>query len=238
MRLNKKKLRRAVSYWSWRFTHPFTPYEQYYVHRVLAKIRGGQGHPAIGPGARPLRSRSELLEFLLRFGVTPADLVIDYGCGSLRLATPLIEFLEPGRYWGMDLAQEFLDLGRTHLAPQLTEQKRPRLDVIAPAVIERARQEKPRFIISWHVCSKVPESRFEAYLGNIVRMMTPGAIALIHFPETEARRKLTGLAWAVPRSQFTEMIAQLNPAITCDFGSVIEGVVNGVRQSFAILRHP
>jgi len=237
MKINKK-LRRRISYWRWRLMHPLAPYEQYYVHRVLAKIHGGQGHPAIGPGARPLRSRSELLEFLLKFEVKPADLVIDYGCGSLRLATPLIEFLEPGRYWGMDLAQEFLDLGLTHLGPQLTEQKRPRLDVIAPAVIERARLEKPRYIISWHVCSKVPESRFEAYLGNIVRMMSPGAIALIHFPETEARRKLTGLAWAIPRSQFTETLTQLNPAITCDFGSVIEGVVDGIRQSFAILRHP
>ncbi len=237
MKINKT-LRRSISYWSWRLSHPLAPYEQYYVHRVLAKIRGGQGHPAIGPGARPLRSRSELLEFLQKFGVKPTDLVIDYGCGSLRLATPLIEFLEPGRYWGMDLAQEFLDLGLTHLGPQLMEQKRPRLDVIAPEVIARARAEQPRYIISWHVCSKVPENRFEAYLGNIVRMMSPGATALIHFPETEARRKLTGLAWAIPRSQFTETLAHLNPAIACEFGAVIDGVVHGIRQSFAILRHP
>lgn len=238
MKISKRRVRRTISYLRWRLTHPLAPYEQYYVHRVLAKIRGGHGHPAIGPSARPLRLRSELLDFLLKFDVKPTDLVIDYGCGSLRLATPLIEFLEPAKYWGMDLAQEFLDLGLTHLGPQLTEQKRPRLDVIAPPVIERARQEQPRYIISWHVCSKVPESRFEAYLGNIVRMMSPGAVALIHFPEAEVRRKLTGLAWAVPRSRFTETLAQLNPAITCEFGSVIEGVVNGIRQSFAILRHP
>ncbi|MBL9036579.1 MAG: class I SAM-dependent methyltransferase [Rhodospirillaceae bacterium] len=234
----KKKLRRICDYWGWRLRHPGAPYEQYYVHRVLAKLKGGHGHPAIGPTARPLRSRSELLDFLLKYSVRPSDLVIDYGCGSLRLAPPLIAFLEPGKYWGMDLAQEFLDLGLSHLDPQLARDKRPRLDVIAPEVIERARAEGPRFIVSWHVCSKVPENRFDAYLGNIVRMMTPGSVALIHFPETEARRKLTGLAWAIPRSLFVETLPRLNPAVTCEFGAVVEGVVDGIRQSYAILRHP
>lgn len=233
-----KKLRRAWSYWVWRATHPTAPYEQYYVHRVLSKIKTGQGHPAIGPTARPLREREELLHFLQRHGLRPADLVIDYGCGSLRLAPPLISFLEPGKYWGMDLAQEFLDLGLSHLDPELRAGKQPRLDVIAPEVIARARAERPRFIASWHVCSKVPENRFEAYLGNIVAMMTPGATALIHFPETVERRKLTGLAWAIPRSRFPETLARLNPAIACEFGSVIETVTDGIRQSYAILRHP
>lgn len=236
MRLNKI-FRRNVNYWKWRLAHPTAPYEQYYVHRVLAKIRGGQGHPAIGPMARPLRSRSELLDFLHKFAVQPSDLVVDYGCGSLRLAPPLIGFLEPGKYWGMDLAQEFLDLGMSHLDPLLARDKMPRLDVITPEVIERARAEGPRFIVSWHVCSKVPEHRFGAYLGNIVRMMNPGATALIHFPETEARRKLTGLAWAIPRSLFVETLPRLNPAVNCEFGSVIDGVVDGIRQSYAILRH-
>lgn len=237
MKLNKR-FRRALNYWRWRLTHLGVPYEQYYVHRVLSKIKGGHGHPAIGPTARPLRARSELLDFLHRYGVQPSDLVVDYGCGSLRLAPPLIEFLEPGKYWGMDLAQEFLDLGVSHLDPQLAREKRPRLDVIAPAIVTQAGKERPRFIVSWHVCSKVPENRFEAYLGNIVAMMSPGAVALIHFPETEERRKLTGLAWAIPRSRFTVALGRLNPAITCEFGAVIDGTVDGIRQSYAILRHP
>lgn len=237
MKINKK-LRRVLNYWIWRATHPTSPYEQYYVHRVLSKIKTGQGHPAIGPTARPLRERSELLDFLQRHGAQASDLVIDYGCGSLRLAPPLIAFLEPGKYWGMDLAQEFLDLGLSHLDQQMTREKRPQLDVIAPDVIARAAVAKPRFIASWHVCSKVPENRFDAYLGNIVAMMSPGATALIHFPETVERRKLTGLAWAIPRSRFPETLARLNPAITCEFGAVIDGVVDGIRQSYAILRHP
>lgn len=233
-----KKLRRITNYWAWRLSHPTAPYEQYYVHRVLAKIKSGQGHPAIGPTARPLRSESELLVFLRKFGLTPGDLVIDYGCGSLRLAPPLIAYLDPGKYWGMDLAQEFLDLGLAHLDPQQAAEKRPRLDVIEPEVIARARGEQPRFIISWHVCSKVPENRFDAYLGNIVGMMSPGATALIHFPEADAARKQTGLAWAIPRTRFTETLPRLNPAILCDFGAVIDGEVDGIRQSYAILRHP
>jgi hypothetical protein len=201
----------------------------------MSKIRSGHGHPAIGPKARPLRNESELLEFLLKHGLKPGDLTIDYGCGSLRLAPPLIEFLEPGKYWGMDLAQDFLDLGRAHLPPALAEAKRPRLDVIGDDVIERARSEAPRYIISWHVCSKVPENRFDAYIGNIVGMMTPGATALVHFPEAAGMRKQTALAWARPRAQVSAAVARANPGIACAFDAVVPGEVDGIRHSYAIL---
>jgi len=231
----KTRIRRALTYWGWRLRNPTAPYEQYYVHRVMSKIRSGHGHPAIGPKARPLRKESELLEFLLKHGLKPGDLTIDYGCGSLRLAPPLIDFLEPGKYWGMDLAQDFLDLGRAHLAPELAQAKQPRLDVIGDDVIQRARAEMPRFIISWHVCSKVPENRFDAYIGNIVAMMTPGATALVHFPEAASMRKQTGLAWARPRSQVAAAVARANPKIACSFDAVVAGESDGIRQSYAIL---
>src|SRR4030095_16014658 len=215
----KTRIRRALNYWSWRLSHPTAPYEQYYVHRVMSKIRSGEGHPAIGPTAPPLRNESQLPVFLFKNGLQPVDLTIDYGCGSLRLAPPLIEFLEPGKYWGMDLAQDFLDLGRAHLPPALAQAKRPRLDVIGDDVVQRARSEAPRYIISWHVCSKVPENRFDAYIGKIVGMMTPGATALVHFPEAAAVRKQTALAWARPRSQVSAAVARANPGIACTFGA-------------------
>jgi hypothetical protein len=234
----KKRIRRALSYWMWRLSHPTAPYEQYYVHRVMSKIRSGQGHPAIGPTARPLRNESELLDFLLRHGLKPGDLTIDYGCGSLRLAPPLIDFLDPEKYWGMDLAQDFLDLGRAYLSPDVAKAKRPRLDVIGDEIIHRARAARPRYIISWHVCSKVPENRFDAYIGNIAAMMTPGATALVHFPEAAEIRKQTGLAWARPRSQVAAAAARANPKISCDFGMVVEGEIDGIRHSYAILTLP
>jgi hypothetical protein len=231
----KTRIRRALNYWNWRLRHPTAPYEQYYVHRVMTKIRSGRGHPAIGPKARPLRNETEPLAFLLRHGLQSGDLTIDYGCGSLRLAPPLIDFLEPDKYWGMDLAQDFLDLGRNHLSAELAQAKRPRLDVIGDGTIQRARSEAPRYIISWHVCSKVPENRFDAYIGNITKMMTPGATALVHFPEAAEMRKQTGLAWARPRSQVSSAVARANPSIACSFDAVVAGEVNGIRQSYAIL---
>jgi hypothetical protein len=168
----KTRIRRALNYWSWRLSHPAAPYEQYYVHRVMSKIRSGQGHPAIGPTARPLRNESELLEFLLKHGLQPGDLTIDYGCGSLRLAPPLIGFLEPGRYWGMDLAQDFLDLGRAHLSAELAQAKRPRLDVIADDVIQRARAKSALHISG--TPRPVREPVLDLSAGRCA-MMTPGA---------------------------------------------------------------
>ncbi|MGH6892788.1 MAG: class I SAM-dependent methyltransferase [Dongiaceae bacterium] len=216
-------------------SHPTAPYEEYYVHRVLSKVRSGRGHPAIGSAARPLRRESELLDFLVKHGLRSSDLAVDYGCGSLRLAPPLIAFLEPGKYWGMDLAQEFLDLGWNRLDRELVRVKQPRLDIISSEAIRRARAERPRFVISWHVCSKVPDSRFDAYIGNIADLLTPGATALVHFPEAAQRRKLTGLAWAIPREQFKAAVRRVNAQIACSFGTVVEGETDGIRQSYAII---
>jgi hypothetical protein len=135
----------------------------------------------------------------------------------------------------MDLAQDFLDFGRAHLSPELTQAKRPRLDVISDDVVQRARSEAPRYIISWHVCSKIPENRLDAYIGNIVTMMTPGATALVHFPEAADMRRQTGLAWARPRSQVSSAVARANPNVNCRFDAVVPGEVNGIRHSYAIL---
>ena len=66
-------------------------------------------------------------------------------------------------------------------------------------------------------------------------MMTPGATALVHFPEATEMRKQTGLAWARPRSQLSAAVARANPNIACNFDIVVAGEVNGIRQSYAIL---
>jgi hypothetical protein len=66
-------------------------------------------------------------------------------------------------------------------------------------------------------------------------MMTPGATALVHFPEAAVTRKQTSLAWARPRSQVSAAVARANPNIACTFDAVVAGEVHGIRQSYAIL---
>src|SRR5688572_24794473 len=146
----KKFFRRHLRYPLWRLRHPFAAYETYYAWVVTRKLRAGRAHPAIGPTAKAARGEDEMIKVLRRHGLQPHHTFVDYGCGSLRLGRPIIELLEPGRFWGLDLAQEFLDDGIRHIGTESNERKRPNLRVIDDAGLAAAKTARPDFIGAWH----------------------------------------------------------------------------------------
>lgn len=232
----KRSWRSFKRYIKWRVTHPFAPYEDYYVHSVMKKINSGSGHPAIGAASRPVREHAELLIFLQKYGLQPTDIAVDYGCGSLRLGRNVIDFLAPGKYWGIDITDEFYNLGLAAMDPAWVREKAPKLGVINPETLAKVRADKPRLIASWHVCSKVPEARLDSYIGNIVSLMSPGSIALVHFPEMAERRQLSGLAWGSPRSLLEKVARQHAPQAQISFDPLTEGEVGGIRQTLLVIR--
>ena len=42
------------------------------------------------------------LNFLKDQGMAPRDVLLDIGCGTLRLGRLAIDYLDPGNYWGAD----------------------------------------------------------------------------------------------------------------------------------------
>ncbi|WP_374651904.1 hypothetical protein [Dongia sp.] len=232
----KRWWRKFRRYLAWRVTHPLAPYEDYYVHAVMKKIRDGAGHPAIGSASRPVRQHSELLEFLQKYGLQPNDVAVDYGCGSLRLGRAVIDYLEPGRYWGVDITDEFYKLGLEAMDPAWLQQKAPKLGVINPETLAKVRADKPRLIGSWHVCSKVPEARLDSYIGNIVSLMSAGSIALIHFPETAERRQLSGLAWSSPKTLLEKIARRHAPNAQISFDPLTHTEIDGIRQTLLVIR--
>ncbi|VXC82002.1 conserved hypothetical protein [Oceanicaulis sp. 350] len=49
--------------------------------------------------------------FLLSQGLKPHHRFIDMGCGSLRAGVPLTEYLDPDRYYGVDISADLLEAG-------------------------------------------------------------------------------------------------------------------------------
>lgn len=231
----KRWWRGTKRYLAWRLRNPLAPYEDYYVHAVMRKVRG-TGHPAIGPKSRPVRAQTELLDFLKRYGLQPGDVAVDYGCGSLRLGEALMGYLEPGRYWGVDITAEFYELGLQGMNPDFVKEKAPKLGVINPETLAKVRADRPRFVASWHVCSKVPEARLDSYIGSIVSLLSPGSLALVHFPESTERRQLSGLAWSSPRSLIEKVARKHAPGADISFAPLIEGERDGIRQTLLVIR--
>lgn len=186
MRL-KKFYRRHLRYPLSRVRHPFAPYENYYAWVVTRKLRRGRVHPAIGPGATAARGEREMIKVLLRHGLQRHHAFVDYGCGSLPLGRPIVELLEPGKFWGLDLAQEFLDAGLDHVGSDLAAQKRPNLRVIDEAGLAAAKAARPDFIGARHVCGKIPDQILDGFFAKVLGLMHAGTQVFLQFEDNGKR---------------------------------------------------
>ncbi len=236
-----KRLRLAQLYaWHvkplvWRLFNPGGTPEEYYARSIAGRVAKGD-HPAIGAVARPVRAPTELLDILLTHGLKPGQVVVDYGCGSFRLGKALIEYLDPGCYWGLDVIDEFLESGLALLDPALKDAKRPNARVIDAASLAETAAAKPDFVISWHVCSKVPPGRLADYFGKIVSLLGPGGVALVHFPEAARRLRQSRFSWAETRQTIAAAIAEVDPALDIRFVPITERVIRGVRHTMVEIR--
>ena len=98
-----------------------------------------KSHSSLGPNLRlgRLASARRTFERLLTYGIRPDDTVVDYGCGTLRLGTLFIEYLQADRYIGLDIDKRILAAGREQLADDIVETKRPTLEVISKEGLAR-----------------------------------------------------------------------------------------------------
>ena len=79
-------------------------------------------------------------EFLLRQGLLPGHKMIDIGCGALRCGIPIIGYLEPGNYFGLDINASLIEAGKYELGDAGLTHKQPKLLVDDRFELERFRE--------------------------------------------------------------------------------------------------
>lgn len=104
---------------------------------IIKKIRGviqnltmtaeEKRHAAVGPAKLWKMKRDFQFKFLVDQGLKTNQRLVDIGCGTLRGGIPLIDMLEEGHYYGIDVRAEVLDKGRDELKEQGLESKKPNL---------------------------------------------------------------------------------------------------------------
>jgi hypothetical protein len=148
----------------------------------------GDRHTVLGNQVKDeTATRREALDFLstLRLlGLRATDRCIDYGCRSLWAAEPVIEFLRPNSYLGLDVTNLFFDMGVQRLPPALLVAKQPKFSVIAPSSLEQARRFRPTFIFSRKTLVHVPPAELGAFLSQACALMAPETICVHEMPPT------------------------------------------------------
>jgi SAM-dependent methyltransferase len=86
-------------------------------------------HSKVGPPRLWKMKRDFQIRFLKQFGLEPRHHLLDLGCGTLRGGIPIIEYLEKGHYFGVEVRREVLDEGRKELRKSKLVDKEPTLIV-------------------------------------------------------------------------------------------------------------
>lgn len=140
-----------------------------YSERVMNRLDAGKVHSSLGPNLKAGSADRATRTFarLVAGGMQPDHVVVDFGCGTLRLGAILVEHLAPDGYIGMDIDQRLLDLGTEMLPVELISAKRPTLRVISQASLVEVAARKPDLVYCHGVLQHIAPEELVTFFGNI-----------------------------------------------------------------------
>ncbi len=145
----------------------------------LMNSKQARRHAAVGPAHQWEMKRKFQIEFLKARGLETGHRLVDIGCGTLRGGIPLIEYLEPGHYTGLEVRSDVLDDGRAELREAGLESKQPHL--ICNDDFDKLALDPPdtRFDYAWAfaVLIHMPDDVLESCLSFVGRhLASDGAL--------------------------------------------------------------
>jgi hypothetical protein len=185
----------------WKIGHPHGSYGQFYADFIASRIAGGERHPTLSAIPKDpehyFHTAQARIDFLRDYGLEPSTRFVDYGCGGLRMGRLLIPQLNAGCYWGLDVADAFFRAAFDSLDSTLVAEKRPRVAVISPDVLQEVRAFAPQIIYAGGVLLHVPPFEVPGFLDMLARIMTADSIAVVNYQENRQHGRRLGLMrWA------------------------------------------
>jgi hypothetical protein len=205
----------ADKFEAWLAENPGGTFQQFYVEGVEGALAGKKSHASLGPApnARALNRARVTVDRWIAKGIQPGDLVVDYGCGSLRIGRLLIEYLESDRYIGLDLDERILAAGRMHLPIELKVSKRPVLEVISPESLKRTAAKHPKWVCCKGVLQHVPPPQVDNFFEQISGLILAGATGLFEARTRQLSEQLSSKTWVYSTSDLQASAARFGVSL-------------------------
>jgi trans-aconitate methyltransferase len=130
----------------------------------IVKTKQEIRHALVGASNVWKQAREFQFEFLLDQGLQQTDTLMDIGCGTLRGGIPMIQYLNTGNYYGMDVRDHVLDEGRKEIKAAKLEDKKPNLisfDYFSEVEVDAQFNVMFAFSVLIHLEDKIAESCFQ-----------------------------------------------------------------------------
>ena len=118
--------------------------------RSLTQSKEERRHALVGPARLWEMKRDFQIRFLSDMALDPKHYLFEIGCGTLRGGVPLIQYLENGHYFGVEVREEVLDEGRKELREAGLEGKNPTL-LLSPDISQLTVNRKFDYIWAFSV---------------------------------------------------------------------------------------
>jgi SAM-dependent methyltransferase len=185
--------------------------------RIAQRLRGGMRHPTLG--FHPDRAETDwwqagdarFKKMISAFPIAPHHRVIDYGCGSLRLGGHFMRYLEPGNYFGLDVAQDLIAIGRELIGEDVVAERAPHLATIGEQSLADAEAFGASFLFSEAVDYHVVPDELDFYYTALKRLVhLPGSSLLLSVRMADVEHEYIQGCWARPWEHFVKVLAPLS----------------------------
>ncbi|HEY1740095.1 MAG TPA: class I SAM-dependent methyltransferase [Acidimicrobiia bacterium] len=148
------------------------------------RLRAVKGF-TVGPLDEFERSGRLQLATLVQEGLYPSSTLLDVGCGSLRAGYWFMNFLEPGRYHGINPRSWEIDQGLEYIVePELAEYAKPRFAYNEDFDLSVFGVEFD-FVVARSVWSHATKAQIEAMLDSFVATCPRGVMLVSYLPASQ-----------------------------------------------------
>jgi len=137
--------------------------------------REARRHALVGTLRHWKSRRAFQIGFLKKSGLKPAHYLLDIGSGTLRGGLPIIAYLEPGHYYGVEVRSDVFEEGLKELREARLEGKRPILRIerdLHPLDLGR----KFEFVWAFSVLIHLTDERLEDCFRLVASHLTDGGV--------------------------------------------------------------
>jgi SAM-dependent methyltransferase len=126
-------------------------------------------------GQIPEHRRFQITE-LKRLGLKPSQSVLEIGCGPLTAGIPVIQYLEPNRYVGVDVRPAVLDAAWQQIGKHELSAKNPRLLCSDDFGDEALGEETFNYIWSFSVLFHLADGILDRLFASAARRLSDGGV--------------------------------------------------------------
>ena len=159
--------------------------------------------PTVSTPASP--SAESVFQGLQARGLTAAQRCVQFGCGDVKLAGLLIDYLECGNYVGLDDSANRLERIYRCLPSRLIQTKRPVLARIEPSLILAVAADPPDIVFSTSALDRAGPGELDKIARDLCRLIGPRTAGWICFRRADAPIETDGVGWAYPEKLVLEL---------------------------------